>query len=118
MDLVCQFLNRFCEKVPSLDVMRNDVYARFCHKDFNKGTALSEIIRLIGATSEFVFTAGDHINDLPMLDKKIASYIAAPSNAVDEVKKYVMAQNGFICSKPAGEGVSEALDFYFGNNKD
>ncbi len=114
MDLVCQFLNRFCEKVPSLDVMRNDVYARFCHKDFNKGTALSEIIRLIGATSKFVFTAGDHINDLPMLDKRIATYIAAPSNAVDEVKKYVMAQNGFICSKPAGEGVSEALDFYFG----
>ncbi|HON08829.1 MAG TPA: HAD family hydrolase [Verrucomicrobiota bacterium] len=115
MDLVCKFLNKFCEKFPGLDVMRNDVYARFCHKDFNKGTALSEIIRLIGAAAESVFAAGDHINDLPMLDKRVAAYIVAPSNAVDDVKKYVIAQNGFVCSKPAGEGILEAINFYSEN---
>lgn len=115
MDLVCEYLNKFCEKVPGLNVMRNDVYLRFCHKDFNKGTALSEILRLIGATAESVFAAGDHINDLPMLDKRIAAYIVAPSNAVDDVKKYVIAQNGFVCSKPAGEGILEAFNFYLGN---
>lgn len=115
MDEICEYLLKFCSNIADLSVMRNDVYARLCHKNYNKGTTMLEISRLLGLKPDSIFTAGDHINDLPMLDKKIAKYIAAPSNAVDVVKLAVQRQNGYLCQNRAGLGVLEALNYYLEN---
>ncbi len=112
MDKICAYLLEFCKTIPGLDLMRNDVYARFCHRDFNKGTTITEISRFLGLQADSVFAAGDQINDLPMLDKNVANYITAPSNAVDVVKYAVIQQNGYLSSKPAGAGVLDGLRFY------
>ena len=37
-------LRDFCESVPNLTVVRNDVYARFSHAAYSKGTALAEMV--------------------------------------------------------------------------
>src|SRR6266436_3408607 len=37
------FLESYCAQVPQLTLVRNDVYARFSHAGYNKGTALAEI---------------------------------------------------------------------------
>ncbi|MGB9602119.1 MAG: HAD family hydrolase [Limisphaerales bacterium] len=112
MDEICRYLSEFCAKVPGLAVMRNDVYARFCHKDYNKGTTTAEISRILGLKSDSIFAAGDHINDLPMLDRNVANYIAAPSNSVDLVKKHIIQQKGYVSFKPGGLGVLEALNYF------
>jgi len=114
MDAIHRHLEEYCESVPHLAVMRNDVYARFSHVDFNKGTALAEITRRLGLERSQVFAAGDHLNDLPMLRKEYAAYLGAPMNAVPEVKESLRAQGGHLSTGWYGHGVAEALERYLG----
>src|SRR5436305_125845 len=51
-DLIHEHLNDYCRGIPNLTVVRNDIYARFCHSAYNKGTALAELSRRLGITSE------------------------------------------------------------------
>jgi HAD superfamily hydrolase (TIGR01484 family) len=111
-EIINQHIEEYCRSVPHLALVRNDVYARFCHEDFNKGTALSELSRLTGITADRVFAAGDHLNDLRMLSRDHARWLAAPQNAVDEVKALVRGQGGHISRLPHGHGVAEALALF------
>jgi HAD superfamily hydrolase (TIGR01484 family) len=105
------YLDDYCRDVPGLTVVRNDVYARFSHRNFNKGSALGEIARLLNVTSEHTFAAGDHLNDLPMLSLDHARWLVAPDNAVDTVKASVRLQNGYVSRLPHGHGVADGLEF-------
>jgi hydroxymethylpyrimidine pyrophosphatase-like HAD family hydrolase len=92
--------------------VRNDVYARFSHEAYNKGTALAELTRRLGINSESVFAAGDHLNDLPMLSREHARWLAAPSNAVDAVKNQVREEGGYVSDLSHGRGVAAAMKYY------
>jgi len=111
-DVIHDFLNAYCAQVPKLTVVRNDVYARFCHEAYSKGTALAEIARGLGISPDQVFAAGDHLNDLPMLTRERARWLAAPSNAIDLVKETVRRQDGFVSDQPHGYGVARGLEFF------
>jgi hydroxymethylpyrimidine pyrophosphatase-like HAD family hydrolase len=111
-DVIHRYLADYCRSVPRLTVVRNDVYARFSHEAYNKGTALAELSRQLGVGAEAVFAVGDHFNDLPMLSLQYARYLAAPANAVDAVKTAVRDQNGFVSELTHGEGVAEAIKHY------
>jgi len=89
--------------------MRKDVYSRLCHAAYSKGTALAEIARGLGITADRIFAAGDHLNDLPMLDRRIAAHLVAPANAVPEVKAAVLRQGGHVSTCPHGHAVADAL---------
>lgn len=108
-DVIHDFLEDYCQGVPNLTVVRNDVYARFSHAAFNKGTALTEICRRVNVLPEAVLAAGDHLNDLPMLKLDRASRLVAPVNAVPAVKQAVREQGGFISDLPRGHGVADGL---------
>ena len=111
-EVIHGFLNAYCRTVPDLTVVRNDVYARFCHAAYNKGTALAELTRRLGCTRDEVFAAGDHLNDLPMLSCSYARHLAAPANAVEAVKAAVRRQGGFVSELSHGAGVAEGLEFH------
>lgn len=104
-----EYLDDYCRGIPNLTVVRNDVYARFSHAAYNKGAALAELTRRLGLRPAHVFAAGDHWNDLPMLLRQHAHWLASPSNAIDEVKSLVRTQGGVISELPHGFGVAEAL---------
>ena len=110
-EAIHNYLDEYCRQVPGLTVVRNDVYARFSHRDFNKGSALKEIARLLNISNEETFAAGDHLNDLPMLSRDHARWLAAPDNAVDAVKKAVRRQNGYVSQLSHGHGVADGLEF-------
>lgn len=110
-------MNEFCARFPQLTVVRNDVYARFSHAAYNKGTALAEISRQLGLTRGEVFAAGDHLNDLPMLKSEFATWLAAPQNAVPEVKEAIKRQRGFVSELPCGDGVAEGLEYLLNGNQ-
>ena len=99
-------------KFSQLTVVRNDVYARFSHVAYNKGTALAEISRRLGVNRMEVFAAGDHLNDLPMLKTEFANFLAAPQNAIAEVKAIVTRQRGFVSELHCGNGVAEGLEHH------
>lgn len=111
-DAIHAYLTEYCRTVPQLCLVRNDVYSRFSHEAFNKGTALSEIARQLGISPDEIFAAGDHYNDLPMLSKRHAAWLAAPANAISPVKELVREQNGFISELAHGHGVADGLEFH------
>ena len=109
MDAIREFLEDYSQSIPGLAVVRNDVYARLSHSAYNKGTALGELTRRLGLTSAQVFAAGDHMNDLPMLSRAYARFLAAPGNAVEKVKEAVRRQEGYVSELCHGDGIAEAL---------
>jgi HAD superfamily hydrolase (TIGR01484 family) len=116
-DFIHRFLKEYALSIENLTVVRNDIYARFSHSAYNKGTALAELTRRLGLSKEEVFAIGDHLNDLPMLSRKFARWLAAPSNAVEEVKLCVQNEGGYISQLPHGYGVAEAIKYYLGAGK-
>jgi HAD superfamily hydrolase (TIGR01484 family) len=111
-DVIHEFLKEYALSIENLTVVRNDIYARFSHASYNKGTALAELTRRLGFRKEEVFAVGDHLNDLPMLSQKFARWLAAPANAVDEVKDCVRKEGGYVSQLPHGYGVAEAIKYY------
>jgi hypothetical protein len=109
MDRVCVFLEEERGRVPGFAYMRNTIWVRFCHEAYSKGTALAELGRLTGISREEIFAAGDHYNDLPMLDGIHARWIMCPSNAVPAVKNTVAAAGGYLAKGRCSTGVVEAL---------
>jgi HAD superfamily hydrolase (TIGR01484 family) len=111
-DAIHAYMEEYAAEVPQLKVVRNDVYARFCHATYNKGSALAEIARLLSVKPGEIFAAGDHLNDLPMLQREHAHYLTAPVNAIDIVKETVRNQKGFVSCLPHGHGVAEGLGHF------
>jgi hydroxymethylpyrimidine pyrophosphatase-like HAD family hydrolase len=88
---------------------RNTIYIRFCHEAYSKGTALGELARLLGLGHDAIFAAGDHHNDIPMLDGSFAKWVTCPSNSCEEVKLTVRTAGGYLAKGAASAGVVEAL---------
>jgi HAD superfamily hydrolase (TIGR01484 family) len=109
LDRVTAFIDRAREKQPKFHYQRNTVYLRFCHADYHKGAALAELARLLEIPAENIFAAGDHYNDISMLDGKFAHFPACPANAIPEVKDAVRSAGGYVAEKNYGAGVHEAL---------
>jgi HAD superfamily hydrolase (TIGR01484 family) len=116
-DAIHAFLEEYCLEVPGLSVVRNDVYARFSHVGYNKGTALGEVARQLGIKREEVFAAGDHLNDLPMLSGEFAACVVCPDNAIPIVKELIRKQNGYVSHQPWGHGVARGLEHYLNGAK-
>jgi hydroxymethylpyrimidine pyrophosphatase-like HAD family hydrolase len=99
---------------PDFAYQRNTLYVRFCHQDYHKGAALGELGRLLEIPREQIFAAGDHLNDLPMLDGRHARWVACPGNSAEEVKELVRVVGGHVSQGRAGTGTVEALKRFFG----
>ncbi|HEY1172534.1 MAG TPA: HAD family hydrolase [Verrucomicrobiae bacterium] len=111
-DAIQVYMEAYCATIPNLTLVRNDIYARFSHAAYNKGTALAEVGRLLGIPPERTLAAGDHLNDLPMLKKQFAHALVAPSNAIPVVKAQVEREGGYLSQHPCGEGVARGIEFY------
>ena len=111
-DAIMKFLEEYADEVPDLTVVRNDIYARFSHTKYNKGTALGEIARQLGVSRDHILAAGDHLNDVPMLCTQFARCLVAPDNAIPQVKELVLSQEGYVSHQPWGHGVARGLEHY------
>lgn len=114
-----ELMEAFLEEVDLLSAdfvdfayQRNTVYLRFCHRDYHKGSALGELCRLEGVEAGKVLAAGDHYNDISMLDGRHASHTACPANAIDAVKHRVRLSGGFVAARNYADGVADALAYY------
>ena len=112
MDRLAEFIDRAKAGEPKFHYQRNTVYLRFCHADYHKGAALEELSRLMGIPRDAVFAAGDHHNDISMLDGRYAALSACPANAIAEVKEAVRRADGWVSEREHGAGVHEALQHF------
>jgi hydroxymethylpyrimidine pyrophosphatase-like HAD family hydrolase len=109
MDRITKFIDKARARQPKFNYQRNTVYLRFCHADYHKGAALAELSRLLEIPRDEIFAAGDHHNDISMLDGKYARYPSCPANAIPEVKEAVRKADGYVARSDCGAGVHEAL---------
>jgi HAD superfamily hydrolase (TIGR01484 family) len=109
MNRITEFIERARAGQPKFHYQRNTVFLRFCHADYHKGAALGELSRLIDIPRENIFAAGDHHNDISMLNGKFAAMPSCPANAIDEVKDAVRNASGYVAESDHGAGVYEGL---------
>lgn len=109
MQQITEFIEQARAKQPKFNYQRNTVYLRFCHADYDKGAALAELARLLGIAREHIFAAGDHHNDISMLDGTVAAMPACPANAIGEVRDAVRSAGGYVAQRDCGAGVYDAL---------
>ena len=112
MDRIVEFIERAGAKEPKFNYQRNTIYLRFCHADYHKGAALAELARLIDIPRANIFAAGDHHNDISMLNGEVAAMPACPANAIEEVKTTVRDAGGYVARGQHGAGVHEALQHF------
>ena len=109
MARIIAFIDEARAAHPKFHYQHNTVYLRFCHADYHKGAALAELSRLVDVPREQIFAAGDHHNDISMLDGRFAEFPACPANAVPLVKETVRNAGGYVAEGECGAGVYEAL---------
>jgi len=109
-DEISAFMEPLLKNWPTLISVRNSIYFRFSHKFYHKGACLEAIGTGLGILPLQTLVVGDHLNDLPMLERRYARHLACPGNAVDEVKKRVTAEGGYVAKASVGEGTVEAWD--------
>ena len=112
MEIVADQIQEAAKRWADFSFQRNSIYLRFCHRDYHKGSALGELCRLETIEMEDVLAAGDHFNDLAMLDGTYAKNTACPANAIEPVKELVRRTGGYVAEKCWADGVAEALAFY------
>jgi HAD superfamily hydrolase (TIGR01484 family) len=112
MDRLCHFLDEIRTRLAIFNYQRNTIYIRFCHEAYSKGTALGELARMLGIPHDAIFAAGDHHNDIPMLDGSFAKWVACPSNSCEEVRLTVRTAGGYLAKGAASAGVVEALQYF------
>jgi HAD superfamily hydrolase (TIGR01484 family) len=112
MERIAEFIEQARTKHPKFNYQRNGIYLRFCHADYHKGAVLAELARLIEVPRENIFTAGDHHNDISMLDGKVAGMPSCPANAIPGVQEAVRCAGGYVAQKDHGAGVHEALLYF------
>ena len=117
MDRLTDFIRQARAGHPKLDYQRNGIYLRFCHADYHKGAALAELARLLDIARQNIFAAGDHHNDVSMLDGRFAAMPSCPANAIPEVQDAVRNAGGYIAQKHHGAGVHEALLYFTNGNQ-
>ena len=108
-DQIHRFVDEKLKQHKDLAWVRNDIYARFSHASIHKGTLVGEIAKLHQIDRDQILVAGDHFNDIPMLDPLVAQYLVAPGNSIPTVIDHVRKNKGWIASQPAGHGLLECL---------
>jgi len=109
-DEISAFMTPLLANWPTLVAVRNSIYFRFSHKFYHKGACLEAIASGLAILPPQIFVAGDHLNDLSMLDHRYARHLGCPNNSVDEVKRRVRAEGGYVAAANVAEGTVEALD--------
>lgn len=112
LDQLIAELESLSDRPEDFHYQRSNIYLRFCHRRYDKGSALAELSRLIDMPTSEILAVGDHQNDLPMLFGEVAAMVACPSNAHPSVKEAVLRVGGHVSELPAGEGTAEAIHLY------
>ncbi len=112
IDWIVSRVQEHARAAPDLSWQRNSIYLRFGHRNYHKGSCLSELAKMMGVETANCFAIGDSHNDEEMLDGTHAGMNACPANAIPEIQQLVRSSGGLVCKGVHGEAVLEALRHY------
>lgn len=109
LELLAQIIDPWLIEYPDLSAQRAGPYLRFCHAAYNKGTALEEVLRLFGISSQSAFIAGDGYNDMDAMKHIEGALCACPDNAADALKQLVISKRGYVSPYARGKGLEDII---------
>jgi len=112
LDFLTQELEGLSGQPDAFHYQRSNIYLRFCHRNYDKGSTLAELSRLLDMPTADILAVGDHQNDIAMLYGKVAEMVACPANAHASVKQTVHRAGGFVSTLEAGEGTADAIEYF------
>lgn len=112
LDAVTVELNVLPGRQDDFHYQRSNIYLRFCHRLYDKGSTLAELSRLLDMPTADILAVGDHQNDIAMLYGRVAGMVACPVNSHHHVKQAVIQAGGYVSLLEAGEGTAEAIRLY------
>ena len=110
-DAIQTVVDALLADLPNIALVRNDIYGRLSHTAYTKGSAMAEVARQLSITPQNILAAGDHWNDLSMLQPERAEWLVSPANSISEVLTHMERIDGFIAPSECGEGVLEGLEW-------
>ena len=115
MEQIARYIDTLRPRLPAFHYQRNTRYMRFCHSDYSKGTALGELARLLGVSKGEIFAAGDHYNDISMLDGQFAQMGGMSGEFGRSGQRTIVREaGGYVANASFSDGVVEALRFFTG----
>jgi len=114
MDWIVGRVRELAADEPLLGWMRNTIYLRFGHRNYQKGSSLRHVADAYGLGPERSFAIGDSHNDFEMLVPDVAEAFACPANAVTEIRDHVAHHGGYLCRAGHSAGCVEALEHFLG----
>ena len=112
LDSMTEELSILPDRPSNFHYQRSNIYLRFCHQAYDKGSTLAELSRLLDMPTSGILAVGDHQNDIAMLHGNTAAMVACPANAHASVKEAVRQAGGHVSLLEAGEGTAEAIHLY------
>jgi HAD superfamily hydrolase (TIGR01484 family) len=108
--LIHPYLEAAAKSMEGVHYVHNSIYGRFAHQDFHKGSALTELARILNVPSGQIIVAGDHWNDMSMFDPQRAQWWITPGNAIEPIRSHVARWKcGHVASRPCGLGILDGL---------
>ena len=101
---------RICRSNPEISVTGNEKKISVIPSFLGKGVPLREIMRMENLTPDQIWTAGDQLPDLAMMQPSLSGNCVCPANAADEVKSKVLEFGGCVSPLAFGRGVVDAAE--------
>lgn len=110
MDDISDEIRRELIELSEVSIQRAGPYLRFCHREFNKGSALSQVMKELDLPTNRLAIFGDAQNDLDAMSHHPDAIWCCPVNASGEVKDKVCGhRRGYVSDFPRIQGVLDAL---------
>lgn len=108
-------ITRTREKLDTLTLdftlaQNNPFFLELCPKGFDKGTAISSILKENHLTLDQCLVIGDNQVDIPMF--RLAKYKASPKNAIKEIQRL----SNIHLASHENDGVAELLEYWLRKN--
>ncbi len=94
-ELVADY-KRILSEVPDAQVLRNREWVVSNHILAGKGVLLTEVALKFGIDRSSILAIGDHMNDIDMLDGRVAGFVGCPADSGDELKSVVRTAGGLV----------------------
>jgi len=105
-------LNAALQDIPFAATVCNGEWITINDARLGKGNVLKAYLEYRELHPSCVLAAGDHENDLSMLDGGVTPHVACPGNAYPPVREAVKRAGGYVASAHGPEGTLEAFGFY------
>lgn len=80
--------------------------------DLGKGNVLRRYIQMQGYQSERVLAIGDQVNDVSMLDGKVAGCVGCPGSSAPEIIDLVNQSGGYVAQEEGPLGTLQVIRHY------